>query len=88
MILNITASFLTRFIMTLLLERTDGSPNWRRLIPREFSGGYNTFSSFEYETFRVSQDGEPFVAGTNTVFSAATSFFAVWLGMITGRTNA
>jgi len=87
-IINITASFLIGFIMTLLAERTHWSPNWRYLIPIGFLGGYSTFSSFEYESFRVFQDGEFLIAGMNIVFSVAVGFFSVWLGVITGRTIA
>jgi fluoride exporter len=64
-VINITASFLIGFIMTLLSERTHWSPNWRYLIPIGFLGGYSTFSSFEYETFRVFQDGEFLIEGMN-----------------------
>jgi fluoride exporter len=87
-VINVTASFLIGFIMTLLAERTHWSPNWRYLIPIGFLGGYSTFSSFEYETFRVFQDGEFLVAGINIVFSVSVGFFSVWLGVITGRTIA
>jgi CrcB protein len=84
-VINITASFLIGFIMTLLAERGHWSPNWRYLIPIGFLGGYSTFSSFEYETFRVFQDGELLIAGLNIVLSLAVGFFSVWLGVITGR---
>jgi fluoride exporter len=87
-VINITASFSIGFIMTLLVERTHWSPSWRYLIPIGFLGGYSTFSSFEYETFRVFQDGELLVAGMNIVFSVAVGFLSVWLGVITGRTVA
>jgi fluoride exporter len=85
-VINITASFLIGFIMTLLAERTHWSPNWRYLIPIGFLGGYSTFSSFEYETFRVFQDGEFLIAGINIALSVAVGFFSVWVGVITGRT--
>ncbi|HTT23330.1 MAG TPA: fluoride efflux transporter CrcB [Candidatus Sulfotelmatobacter sp.] len=85
-VINITASFLIGFIMTILAERAHWSPNWRYLIPIGFLGGYSTFSSFEYETFRVFQDGEFLIAGMNIVFSVAVGFVSVWLGVITGRT--
>jgi fluoride exporter len=87
-VINITASFLIGFIMTLLAERTHWSPHWRYLIPIGFLGGYSTFSSFEYETFRVFQDGELLIAGMNIALSVAVGFFSVWVGVITGRTIA
>jgi CrcB protein len=71
--------------MTLLAERMHWGPNWRYLIVIGFLGGYSTFSAFEYETFRVFQDGEFLVAGMNIVLSVAVGFLAVWVGVITGR---
>ena len=87
-VINLTASFLIGFVMTLLAERTHWSPNWRYLIPLGFIGGYSTFSTFEYETFRVFQDGEFLIVGFNIIGSVALGFLSVWLGVITGRTIA
>lgn len=87
-IINLTASFLIGFVMTLLSERTHWSPNWRFLITVGFIGGYSTFSTFEYESFRVFEDGEFVIAAMNMVFSVVVGFFSVWLGVITGRTIA
>jgi fluoride exporter len=84
-IVNITASFLIGFIMTLLAERAHWSPNWRYLAIIGFLGGYSTFSSFEYETFQVFQDGEFLIAGVNVVLSVAVGFLSVWAGVIAGR---
>ncbi len=84
-VINITASFLIGFVMTLLAERTHWNPNWRYLIPIGFLGGYSTFSAFEYETFRVFQDGELLIAAMNIVLSVAVGFVSVWLGVITGK---
>ena len=85
-VINITASFLIGFILTLLSERTHWSANWRYLIPVGFIGAYTTFSTFEYETFRNIQDGELVGAGLNVVLSVLVGFVAVWLGVILGRT--
>ncbi len=85
-VINCTGSFLIGFIVTLLAERTHWSPNWRYLIPIGFIGGYTTFSTFELETFRSSQDGEMLVASLNILLSVIVGFFSVWLGVITGRT--
>ena len=87
-VINITASFLIGFIMTLLAERAHWNPNWTYLLVIGFLGGYSTFSAFEYETFRVFQDGELLIAGLNVVGSVVIGFFSVWLGVIAGRTIA
>jgi CrcB protein len=85
-IINMTACFLIGFIITILAEKTSWSPNWRYLIPIGFIGGYSTFSTFEYETFRVFQEGEFLIAGLNVILSVVLGFVSVWLGVITGRT--
>lgn len=87
-VINITASFLIGFIMTVLSERTHLSPSWRYLLVIGFLGGYSTFSSFEYETFGVFRDGEFLIAAMNIALSVGVGFVAVWAGAITGRTIA
>jgi CrcB protein len=85
-IVNMTACFLIGFVITILAEKTSWSPNLRYLIPIGFIGGYSTFSTFEYETFRVFQEGELLIAALNVVLSVVVGFVAVWLGVITGKT--
>ncbi|MGA7855080.1 MAG: fluoride efflux transporter CrcB [Candidatus Acidiferrales bacterium] len=87
-IVNCTACFLIGLIVTLLAEKTNWSANWRYLIPIGFIGGYSTFSTFEYETFRVFQDGDFLIAGLNVILSVVVGFVSVWLGVITGRSIA
>lgn len=87
-VINCTASFLIGFMITLLAEKTHWSPNLRFLIPIGFIGGYSTFSTFEYETFRVMQEGELFIAFLNVILSIIVGFGAVWLGAIVGRYSA
>jgi fluoride exporter len=84
-VINITASFLIGLVMTVLAERAHWSPNWRYLIVIGFLGGYSTFSAFEYETFRVFQDGEFLIASMNVALSVVVGFVSVWLGVIAGR---
>jgi CrcB protein len=84
-VINVTASFLIGFVLTLLAEKSGWSPNWRYLISVGFLGGYSTFSTFEWETFRSFQDGASIVAGLNVLLSVVVGFLAVWLGFLVGR---
>ena len=84
-IINITASFLIGFALTLLAEKSGWSTNWRYLISVGFLGGYSTFSTFEWETFRSVQDGAPAIAAWNILLSVVAGFVAVWLGFLAGR---
>jgi CrcB protein len=61
-VINVTACFLIGFVITVLAKQSSWSPNWRYLIPIGFIGGYSTFFTFEYETFRVLQEGEFLIA--------------------------
>ena len=85
-VVNVTACFLIGLVVTVLAKKADWNPNWWYLIPVGFIGGYSTFSTWEYETFRVLQEGELLVAGLNVVLSVVVGFVSVWLGVITGKT--
>jgi fluoride exporter len=82
---NTTGSFLIGMIVTILVARTDLSPNWRYLIPIGFIGGYTTFSAFEYETFRSFESGDHLIALLNVLGSVVAGFICVWLGVLAGR---
>jgi len=84
-VVNITGSFLIGMILTILAEKTQWSDNWRYLIPIGLIGGYTTFSAFEYETFRLFQDGQILGAGLNVGLSVVVGFIGVWAGAIAAR---
>jgi CrcB protein len=87
-LVNVTGSFLVGFVMAVLTEKTQLSPNWRYLIPIGFIGGYTTFSTFEYETLRAVQDGQFTIGTLNVVLSIVVGFLMVWTGAIVGKTVA
>jgi CrcB protein len=43
-------------------------------------GGFTTFSAFGLETFRLTNDGQFWLAALNVVLSCALGFAAVWFG--------
>jgi CrcB protein len=84
-VVNISGSFLIGVVITMFAERMQLSANWRYLIPIGLIGGYTTFSAFEYETFRLFQDGEILIAALNVVLSVIVGFAGVWGGAIVGK---
>ncbi len=84
-VINVTGSFLIGVILTILAEKSNLSPNWRYLIPIGFIGGYTTFSTFEYETLRLFQDGQVLSAVLNVALSVIVGFVGVWIGAVAGR---
>ena len=84
-VVNITGSFLIGLVFAFLTARTQWSPNWRYLIPIGFIGGYTTFSSFEFETLRMIQDGQIGLGLFYVASSVVVGFAAVWGGMMAGR---
>ncbi|MCZ2074193.1 MAG: fluoride efflux transporter CrcB [Bryobacterales bacterium] len=82
MVINVTGSFAIGILMTLFTERLQLHPYWRFLLVIGFLGGYTTFSTFEYETFRAVRDGELVSALLNVVGSVALGFTAVWAGAV------
>jgi len=83
-VINMSGSFLLGFIAALL-ARSTASQYWRYLIPIGFIGAYTTFSTFEYETLRAVQDGQPMIGLLNVVLSVVIGFVAVWAGAALGR---
>ena len=86
LVINVSGSFLMGLLMTLLTERLQPHPNLRLLLIVGFLGGYTTFSSFEYETFRAMQDGGKWIGLVNVAGSVTLGYIAVWIGAaIVGR---
>jgi CrcB protein len=83
-VINITGSFIIGFFLALAQERVSLSPYWRLFFAVGFVGGYTTFSTFEYESVRLLQDGELLLGGVYLVGSVAAGIMAAIGGIALG----
>jgi fluoride exporter len=85
MLINLSGSFVIGLVMTVIAEHADINRNVLYLVVIGFIGAYTTFSTFEFETLRLLQDGQLVAALTNVAASVVIGFAMVWLGVIAGR---
>lgn len=84
-VINVSGSFIIGFFLTLATERMNVSPHLRLAIAVGFVGAYTTFSTFEYETIRLIEEGHFIHALLNVVLSVVVGFAAVWGGIALAR---
>ena len=48
-------------------------------------GGFTTFSTFSYETFKLFKNGSFLIGGLNIAVSLTFALFALWIGSIMGK---
>lgn len=84
-VINCSGSFLVGLVMALLTQNLHWSANWRYFIPIGFIAAYTTFSTFEFETLSLIQDGQLSMALWNVGLSITVGFAAVWLGVVAGK---
>lgn len=84
-VINVSGSFVLGLFATVVSERIIASPHLRLLVSIGFVGAYTTFSTFEYETLALIENGSLLRALANIVFSVVFGFLAVWLGVKLAR---
>jgi CrcB protein len=84
-VINVTGSFVVGFFLTVVTERAHLSPHWRLAVAVGFVGAYTTFSTFEYETAKLMEEGELTRALLNVLLSVVAGLLAVWLGIFAAR---
>jgi CrcB protein len=84
-VVNIVGAYFIGLVMELALRSTMISDTMRLALTVGFMGGLTTFSTFSYETFRLLEDGQFFVALTNVLVSVIVCLLFTWLGIFTIR---
>ncbi|MCX5869532.1 MAG: fluoride efflux transporter CrcB [Deltaproteobacteria bacterium] len=82
---NILGAFLIGLVMEFSMRSTLLPVSLRTGLTIGFLGGFTTFSTFSYETFRLLEDGSFFVATTNVLVSVVVCLIFTWLGIHTAR---
>lgn len=82
---NVVGSFLIGLIMEGSLRSTLLTPELRVGLTVGFLGGFTTFSTFSYETFRLLEEGSLLQAGGNILLSVCVCVVGAWLGIVLAR---
>lgn len=84
LIVNLAGCFAIAAVMHAALT-LGWSPNVRAAITIGFLGGLTTYSSFNYETSRLIEEGALAAAAVNATMTILGAFLAGWLGMLCAK---
>jgi CrcB protein len=82
---NLLGSFLIAIIMHLGLDKQVLSPDVRIFLATGIMGGFTTYSSFNFETTRLLQQGAVALGLLNVGLTLLGCFAAGVLGLVVGR---
>lgn len=82
---NIVGSFLLGLIMEGSLRSTLLSTELRLGLTVGFLGGFTTFSTFSYETFRLLEEGSLLQAGANILLNVIVCIVCAGMGILLAR---
>jgi CrcB protein len=84
LIVNVSGCFLIALLMHLAM--VNGWPvTVRAALTIGFLGGYTTYSSFNYETMRLMEEGGVAPALANVIVTLICGVAAGWLGLVVAR---
>jgi fluoride exporter len=84
LIVNLAGCFVIAALMHAALT-LGWSPTVRAAITIGFIGGLTTYSSFNYETMRLIEEGALAPAAVNLAVTVLGGFAAGWLGLMSAR---
>jgi len=82
---NLAGSFLLSLLSALFIDKLVIDPNWRIFVTTGFLGAFTTFSTLQYETLKLWEEGMIAYALLNSLGSVAAGFTAAWLGLVVSR---
>jgi fluoride exporter len=86
-VINISGSFLLGVLGTIVTQKVmPGSESMRLALGVGFLGAYTTFSTFEFETHALFDDGSWLTATTNMFASLFVGLLAVRAGIVVAKT--
>jgi CrcB protein len=85
LVINVTGSFLLGLFLTLAAERINIAPHLRLAFAVGFVGAYTTFSTFEWETAKLIEEGDWGYTLLYVVLSFALGLVAMWSGINAAR---
>ena len=86
-VINISGSFILGILGTIVVQKImPGSESMRLALGVGFLGAYTTFSTFEFETHALIDDGSWVMAATNMFASLFIGLLAVRAGIVLART--
>ena len=85
-LVNISGSFVLGLLGTVLAQKVSpGSEAMRLALGVGFLGAYTTFSTFEFETHALFEDGSWLLATTNMAASLFVGLIAVRAGIVVAK---
>ncbi len=84
-VVNILGAFFLGLVMEFGMRSALLPVSLRTGIAIGFLGGFTTFSTFSYETFRLLEEGSFLVAASNVLVSVVVCLFFTWLGIHAAR---
>lgn len=82
---NIAGSLLIGLLMVWVSKSGEARENARLLLVTGLMGGFTTFSSFSWETWRLIEDGRLAWAGANVLLSVTVCLLATAAGVVLAR---
>ncbi len=85
-LINVSGSFLLGLLGALIAQKAvPGADNLRLALGVGFLGAYTTFSTFEFETHALLEDGLWWTAVGNVLLSVFVGLVAVRLGIVVAK---